>query len=55
MPAGYAPAPDEPSLELPVGLQILGPVLGEEKCLMVGHVFEQEMKSLIESNKPKIF
>ncbi len=55
VPAGYAPAPDEPSLELPVGLQILGPVLGEAECLMVGHVFEQAMKEIINSKKPKIF
>lgn len=55
VPAGYAPAPDEPSLELPVGLQILGPVLGEADCLMVGHVFEQAMKDVIDAKKPKIW
>ncbi len=26
---------------LPIGLQILGPVLGEERLLTVGHAFEQ--------------
>lgn len=55
VPAGYAAPPDDLSLSLPVGLQILGPVLWEEKCLMVGHVFEQAMKSVIESKKPKVW
>ena len=55
VPAWYASPSDDPSLDLPVGLQILGPILGEEKCLMVGHVFEQAMKSVIDAKKPKIF
>lgn len=55
VPAGYSAPPDDPSVSLPVGLQILGPVLGEEKCLMVGHVFEQAMKDSIEKQKPKIW
>ncbi len=40
VPVGFAAPKDDLSIELPVGLQILGPVLGEEKCLMVGHVLE---------------
>lgn len=55
VPAGYAAPPDDVSISLPVGLQILGPVLGEEKCLVVGHVFEQAMKNLIEVKRPTIW
>lgn len=55
VPAGYAAPSDDPSISLPVGLQILGPVLGEEKCLIVGHVFEQAMKNIIKSKNPKIW
>lgn len=55
VPAGYASPPDDTSIELPVGLQILGPLLGEEKCLMVGHVFEQAMKDIIGAKKPRIW
>ena len=55
VPAGYAAPSDDASISLPVGLQILGPVLGEEKCLMVGHIFEQAMKNLIENKKPAIW
>jgi Asp-tRNA(Asn)/Glu-tRNA(Gln) amidotransferase A subunit family amidase len=36
--------PTTPLSSLPVGLQIMGPKLGEEKVLMVGHVFEQAMQ-----------
>lgn len=36
-------------------MQILGPVLGEEKVLMVGHIVEQAMKSIVESKKPKVW
>ena len=55
VPVGYAAPKDDASIELPVGLQILGPVLGEEKCLMVGHVLEQVMKEKVDSKKPKVF
>jgi aspartyl-tRNA(Asn)/glutamyl-tRNA(Gln) amidotransferase subunit A len=55
VPVGYASPKDDASIDLPVGLQILGPVLGEEKCLMVGHVMEQAMRGIVESKKPKIF
>jgi Asp-tRNA(Asn)/Glu-tRNA(Gln) amidotransferase A subunit family amidase len=40
---------------LPVGLQILGPVLGEERVLEVGHVVEQAMRDIVENKKPKIW
>lgn len=55
VPCGYAKPEDGEDIELPVGLQILGPALGEEKVFLVGHVFEQAMKSYINSKKPKIF
>jgi aspartyl-tRNA(Asn)/glutamyl-tRNA(Gln) amidotransferase subunit A len=55
IPVGYASPKDDPSLDLPVGLQILGPVHGEEKCLIVGHVLEGAMKEKVEAKKPKIF
>jgi aspartyl-tRNA(Asn)/glutamyl-tRNA(Gln) amidotransferase subunit A len=55
VPVGYASPEDDRSIDLPVGLQILGPVLGEEKCLMVGHVLEGAMKEKIAAKKPKIF
>ncbi len=55
VPAGFAAPKDDPSIELPVGVQILGPTLGEEKCLMVWHVFEQAMREIISAKKPKIF
>lgn len=55
VPVGYANPSDDLSLDLPVGMQILGPILGEEKCLMVGHVLEQALKEKIQSKKPKIF
>jgi aspartyl-tRNA(Asn)/glutamyl-tRNA(Gln) amidotransferase subunit A len=55
VPVGFAAPKDDLSIELPVGLQILGPVLGEEKCLMVGHVLEWVLKEKIASRKPKIF
>ncbi len=55
IPAGYASPSDDESIELPVGLQILGPFLGEEKCLMVGHVLEWSLREKIAMNKPQIF
>lgn len=55
IPVGFASPSDDATLELPVGLQILGPVLGEEKVLMVGHVLEWVMKEKISSRKPKVF
>jgi Asp-tRNA(Asn)/Glu-tRNA(Gln) amidotransferase A subunit family amidase len=42
-------------MSLPVGLQILGPILWEEKCLMVGHILEWALRAKIASKKPLIF
>lgn len=44
IPAGYASPKDNHNKKLPVGVQILGPVLGEEKILEVGHILEQKLK-----------
>lgn len=55
VPVGFAAPEDDASVELPVGLQILGPILGEEKCLMVGNVLEQALKEKIEAKKPKVW
>ena len=40
IPAGFSLPKDDPTGELPVGVQILGPVLGEERVLEVGYVLE---------------
>ena len=55
IPVGYASPKDDATIDLPVGLQILGPVLGEEKCLMVGHVLENAMKEKIQAKQPRVF
>lgn len=55
LPVGYASPKDDASLDLPVGIQILGPVLGEEKCLMVGNILERVLKEKIQSKQPMIF
>lgn len=53
IPVGYASPSDDASKELPVGMQILGPVLGEEKVLEVGHIVEQHIKNTLK--KPENF
>lgn len=40
LPIGYALPEDGGTIEFPVGLQILGPTLGEEKVFEVAHVLE---------------
>lgn len=55
VPVGYAVPEDDANIELPVGMQILGPVLAEEKCLMVGHVLEQKLKTKIGAKKPMVY
>ena len=55
IPVGYASPPDDPMIELPVGIQILGPTLWEEACLLVWHVLERAMKEKVDVKKPKIF
>ncbi len=55
IPVGYASPADDATVDLPVGLQILGPVIGEEAVLMVGNVIEMAMRDVVYSKKPKIF
>lgn len=55
VPAGYAAPADDASVSLPVGLQILGPKLGEEKVLMVGHVMELALQEKINALRPKVW
>jgi aspartyl-tRNA(Asn)/glutamyl-tRNA(Gln) amidotransferase subunit A len=55
IPVGYAAPADDASVDLPVGLQILGPLLGEQQVLMVGNVIEQAMRGIVDAKKPKIF
>lgn len=51
---GYGSPADDENKKLPVGIQILGPVLGEEKILEVGHILEQKIKNSLDKN-PEIF
>lgn len=41
MPAGFSQASDDASVQLPVGLQIIGPQFGEQKIFNVGYAFQQ--------------
>ena len=54
LPIGYA-EPEEGGDPLPVGLQIIGPRLGEEKIFEMAQVLEKSYKEEIESRKPKVF
>lgn len=54
IPVGYGSPADDENKKLPVGIQILGPVLGEEKILEVGHILEQKIKNSLDKN-PEIF
>lgn len=40
VPCGFTQSEDEEKQNLPVGLQLLGPRLGEEKLLEIAHVYE---------------
>ena len=40
VPAGLAPAPDDAAARLPVGLQLVGPQLAEERLIAVAAAFE---------------
>lgn len=57
IPVGFA-SPEDGSgdtVELPVGLQILGPSHGEEIVFEVAHVLENALKDKIDAKKPEIF
>jgi aspartyl-tRNA(Asn)/glutamyl-tRNA(Gln) amidotransferase subunit A len=41
LPAGFASAPDAPGSLLPVGLQVIGPALGESVVLRVAQAYQQ--------------
>lgn len=41
LPVGFLPDIDDPDVLLPVGMQIVGPLHGEEKVLKVGFAWEQ--------------
>lgn len=41
VPAGFAAPTDDPSVQMPVGLQIIGPQFGEQKIFNVGHAYQQ--------------
>lgn len=41
MPCGFGRPQDKSPVELPVGLQIIGPQWGEEKVFQVGHAYQQ--------------
>jgi aspartyl-tRNA(Asn)/glutamyl-tRNA(Gln) amidotransferase subunit A len=55
IPIGYALPQEEWTWELPVGLQIIWPKLGEEKIFEVAHVLEWAIKDYIGNKKPHIF
>ena len=55
LPVGYSLPEDGGTIELPVGLQILGPLLGEEKVFEVAHVLEVAMKDYVNIKKPALF
>jgi aspartyl-tRNA(Asn)/glutamyl-tRNA(Gln) amidotransferase subunit A len=41
VPCGFTPPADDPSIQLPVGLQIIGPQWGEQKVFNVGYAYQQ--------------
>jgi aspartyl-tRNA(Asn)/glutamyl-tRNA(Gln) amidotransferase subunit A len=41
IPCGFAAPPDEPGVQLPVGLQIIGKALDEVTVLRIAHAYEQ--------------
>ena len=42
IPVGFAPAEDDPMVQLPVGMQIVGGLWQENKILKVGHAWENK-------------
>ncbi len=55
IPVGFSAPSDDESQELPVGAQILGPNLGEEKVFEVGNVLEKALKEKIQKRHPKVW
>ncbi len=55
IPVGFSSPSDDASQELPVGAQILGPNLGEEKVFEVGNVLEKALKGKISEKHPKVW
>lgn len=55
LPIGYAASEDSEKKELPVGLQILGPTLGEEIVFKTAHVLESAMSDIVSAKKPAVF
>lgn len=42
LPCGFAAAPDDATISLPVGMQLIGPQFSELKLLQAGHAYQQE-------------
>lgn len=55
IPVGYSLPEDGGTVELPVGLQILGAPLGEERVFEVAHVLESAIKDSIQMRKPSTY
>lgn len=55
IPVGYAKPSDDPENgpELPVGLQILGPRLAEERVFEIAHVLEKSLKTKVSAKSAK--
>ncbi len=55
LPVGYAkPSDDVSGPDLPVGLQILGPRLGEESVFLAAHVLENALKEKVSAKRPAL-
>ena len=54
LPISYATS-DDGSDPLPVGLQIIGPRLGEEKIFEMAHVLEKSYEAENKARQPKVF
>lgn len=55
VPCGFAKPKDGADVDLPVGLQIVGPQFGEEKVFKIAHVFEQSMKDELSKYTPSVY
>lgn len=55
IPCGYAqPEDNTTAIELPVGLQIIGPALGENAVLSVANVLEKALVEKVAAKKPSV-